>query len=131
MAGRVSRAISAPLCSRDAETESAPCRIILVWKPNVCAAPADEFIRLVARMQVHRHREKLSPVVKNKKPEAVMPIIKIHLEYAEYDAVERFASGLNVKPEAVAYCALNRLMLDAHNPALRTEIAHTWEGHHK
>jgi len=60
-----------------------------------------------------------------------MPIIKIHLEYAEYDAVERFASGLNVKPEAVAYCALNRLMLDAHNPALRTEIAHTWEGHHK
>ena len=59
-----------------------------------------------------------------------MPIIKIHLEYAEYDAVERLASGLKVKPEALAYCALNRLMLDARNPALRTEIAHTWAGHH-
>jgi hypothetical protein len=22
-------------------------------------------------------------------------------------------------------------MLDAHNPALRNEISHTWEGHHK
>jgi hypothetical protein len=60
-----------------------------------------------------------------------MPTIKIHLEYAEYDAIERFASGLKVKPEALAYCALNRLMLDARNPVLRTEIAQTWEGHHR
>ena len=58
-----------------------------------------------------------------------MPTIKIHLEYAEYDAIERFASHLNVKPEAVAYCALNRLMLDTHNPVLVTEIAQTWEDH--
>jgi len=36
-----------------------------------------------------------------------MPTIKIHLEYAEYDAVERFAASANAKPEAVAYCALN------------------------
>ena len=58
-----------------------------------------------------------------------MPTIKIHLEYAEYDAIERVASALNVKPEALAYCALNRLMLDSHNPALPTEIAETWEHH--
>ncbi len=58
-----------------------------------------------------------------------MPTIKINLEYAEYDAVERFASGLNVKPEAVAYCALNRLMLEARNPELREEIKQTWDWH--
>jgi hypothetical protein len=58
-----------------------------------------------------------------------MPTIKIHLEYAEYDAVERFASRLNTTPEAVAYCALNRVMLDTHNPELPEEIAQTWEAH--
>lgn len=58
-----------------------------------------------------------------------MPTIKIALEYAEYDAIERFASRLNVKPEAIAFCALNRLMLDARNPALPVEIAETWEAH--
>ena len=58
-----------------------------------------------------------------------MPTIKIHLEYAEYDAIERFATAMNVKPEAVAYCALNRLMLDTHNPVLLTEIAQTWDDH--
>jgi hypothetical protein len=73
---------------------------------------------------------KFRPQLKPQKQEAVMPIVKIHLEHAEYDAIERFASGLKVKPEAVAYCAINRLMLDARNPALRTEIAHTWDGHH-
>jgi len=34
-----------------------------------------------------------------------------------------------VKPEALAYCALNRLMLDANNPALRAEIVQTWDWH--
>jgi len=58
-----------------------------------------------------------------------MPAIKLHLENAEYDAVERFAESLNVKPEAVAYAALNRLMLDARNPELRTDIAQTWDWH--
>ena len=60
-----------------------------------------------------------------------MPVIKIHLDYAECDAVERFAAGLGVQPEAVAYSALNRLMLDARNPVLRTEIPQTWASHHQ
>jgi hypothetical protein len=58
-----------------------------------------------------------------------MSAIKIHLEYAEYDAVARFAAALNVKPEAVVYSALNRLMLDARNPSVRVEIAETWAWH--
>ena len=58
-----------------------------------------------------------------------MPAIKLHLENAENDAVERFADSLNVKPEAVIYAALNRLMLDARNPAVRRDIADTWDWH--
>ena len=58
-----------------------------------------------------------------------MPAIKLHLQTAEFDAVARFASALNVKPEAVVYAALNRLMLDSRNPAVRTDIAETWEWH--
>ena len=58
-----------------------------------------------------------------------MPAIKLHLEQAEYDAIERFAKKLGVKPEAVAYSALNRLMLDGRNPALRIDIVETWEWH--
>ena len=30
-----------------------------------------------------------------------MPTLKLHLEQAELDAIERFASELNLKPEAV------------------------------
>ena len=59
-----------------------------------------------------------------------MPAIKVHLDRSEFDAVERFANGMNVKLEAVVYCALNRLMLDARNPELSSEIAQTWEAHH-
>ncbi len=58
-----------------------------------------------------------------------MPSIKLHLEQAELDAVERFASSLSIKPEAILYCALNRLMLDSRNPAIRTEIVDTWDWH--
>lgn len=58
-----------------------------------------------------------------------MPTIKLHLEAAEYNAVERYASSLNVKTEAVAYAALNRLMLEARTPELRVDIVHTWEWH--
>jgi len=58
-----------------------------------------------------------------------MPTIKIHLEQAEYDAVERFASTIKVKPEAVVYGALNRLMLEARKPEVRTEIVETWSWH--
>jgi hypothetical protein len=65
----------------------------------------------------------------NLNPEALMPAIKLHLEQAELDAVARFAETLNVKTEAILYAALNRIMLDTHNPALRTEITETWASH--
>jgi hypothetical protein len=58
-----------------------------------------------------------------------MPTIKIHLEHAEYDAIARFVSRFNATPEAAAYCALNRLMLDTHNPDLPDEIVQMWEAH--
>jgi hypothetical protein len=58
-----------------------------------------------------------------------MPAIKLHLETGEYGAVARFATGLNLKPEAVVYAALNRLMLDARNPELRRDIVETWAWH--
>ena len=60
-----------------------------------------------------------------------MPIIKLHLENAEYDAIERFAATLSTKPEAVAYSALNRLMLTARDPTVCAEIVDTWDWHHK
>ena len=58
-----------------------------------------------------------------------MPAIKHHLEQAEYDAVERFANQMNVKPEAVLYSALNRLMLTARDPDVRADIVETWSWH--
>ena len=58
-----------------------------------------------------------------------MPTIKVHLEAAEFDAVARFAGALKIKPEAVAYAALNRLMLAAREKAVQTEILQTWEWH--
>ena len=60
-----------------------------------------------------------------------MPTIKLHLDNAEYDAIARFATDLNVKPEAVAYCALNRLMLQARDPVVRADITDTWDWHRK
>ena len=58
-----------------------------------------------------------------------MPTLKLHLEQAELDAVERFASELKLKSEVLVYGALNRLMLDSSNPALRAEIVETWDAH--
>jgi hypothetical protein len=58
-----------------------------------------------------------------------MPTIKLHLEQAELDAVTRFAESLHLKPEAVLYAALNRLMLEARKPEVRADIADTWEWH--
>lgn len=58
-----------------------------------------------------------------------MPTIKIHLEQGEHDAVTRFAEQVNVKPEAVLYAALNRLMLQGRDPAVRIEIVETWAWH--
>lgn len=51
-----------------------------------------------------------------------MPTIKIHLEDAEMNPVLRLAELLHVKPEDVAYTALNRLMLHAREPELQKEI---------
>jgi hypothetical protein len=58
-----------------------------------------------------------------------MPSIKVHLEHAEFDALTRFAHRVDVRPEAVLYAALNRLMLDAGNPALPAEIRDVWDWH--
>jgi len=41
-----------------------------------------------------------------------MGSIKIYLEFAEHDAVRRYAEALGVSDEDVAYAALNRLMLE-------------------
>lgn len=58
-----------------------------------------------------------------------MPTIRLHLEQGEYDAVARFAIAAGVKPEAVAYGALNRLMLAARDPEVRTDVVETWAWH--
>ena len=58
-----------------------------------------------------------------------MPTIKLHLEQAEHDALTRYAAMLNVKPEAVVYSAVNRLMLDSRNPEVRVDIVDTWAWH--
>jgi hypothetical protein len=48
--------------------------------------------------------------------------IKIHLDDAEMNPVVRLARLLHVEPEDVAYAALNRLMLQAREPAVQSEI---------
>lgn len=48
--------------------------------------------------------------------------IKIHLDEAERNPVVRLAEHLGVEPEDVAYAALNRLMLQARDPAVQQEI---------
>lgn len=48
--------------------------------------------------------------------------IKIHLDAAEMQPVTRLARALHVEPEDVAYAALNRLMLEARDPKIQTEI---------
>ncbi len=56
-----------------------------------------------------------------------MSAIKIHLEYAEYSAVARYAESLGVTPEDVAFAALNRLMMRCEEPATKADIAETRE----
>lgn len=51
-----------------------------------------------------------------------MPTIKIHLEQAEFDTVERLAGLIGVRPEDVAYAALNRLMLIARDRSVQNDI---------
>jgi hypothetical protein len=54
-----------------------------------------------------------------------MPTIKLHLEAAEFNALARYADALHETPEAVVFCALNRLMLDARNPEIQSDIKQT------
>lgn len=54
-----------------------------------------------------------------------MPVIKIHLEHAEHDAVLRLADLLRVQPEDVAFAALNRLMLTAKDRTVQDDIGLT------
>ncbi len=59
-----------------------------------------------------------------------MSAIKIRLEMAESDAVERYAVSLGVKPEDVAYAALNRMMLTARDPEVGKDIRETSQWRH-
>jgi hypothetical protein len=51
-----------------------------------------------------------------------MSALKVHLDDEELAAVERMAAMLNVKAEDVAYAAINRLMLQAYDPAVHDDI---------
>ena len=51
-----------------------------------------------------------------------MSAIRLQLDSEELAAVERLAAALDVKAEDVAYAALNRLMMQSRDPALRAEI---------
>ena len=59
-----------------------------------------------------------------------MSAIKIRLEMAESDAVERYAVSLGVKPEDVAYAALNRMMLTARDPEVEKDVRETSQWRH-
>lgn len=54
-----------------------------------------------------------------------MSAIKISLDSAELAAVRRLAEELNVRPEDLAYCALNRLMLQSDHLEAREDIIQT------
>jgi len=40
-------------------------------------------------------------------------IVKLHLEFEEHEALQRYAEGLGVTDEDIAYASLHRLMLAA------------------
>jgi len=54
-----------------------------------------------------------------------MSAIKLHLEMAEFDALERYADSLHVTSEDVVYCALNRLLLQGRDPDIHEDILNT------
>ena len=54
-----------------------------------------------------------------------MSAIKVHLDAEELAAVERYADTLHVKAEDVAYAALNRLMMQGRDKAVRADILDT------
>ncbi|MFI5337425.1 MAG: hypothetical protein ACHQ5A_11615 [Opitutales bacterium] len=51
-----------------------------------------------------------------------MSVIKVHLEDAELQPIERLADMLQVDPEDVAYAALDLLMLRAREEEIQSEI---------
>ena len=51
-----------------------------------------------------------------------MSTIKVHLEDAEYQPVERLADMLQLETEDVVYAALNQLMLHARDEQTHAEI---------
>lgn len=56
--------------------------------------------------------------------------IKIHLDPAEHAAIGRYATALHVTPEDIAYAALDNLMNQANDPAIRASVAtvRDWRG---
>lgn len=54
-----------------------------------------------------------------------MSAIKLHLEQAERDTIDRYARSLGVSVEDVVYAALNRMMLLCGDPAVRRDIVET------
>ncbi len=54
-----------------------------------------------------------------------MPAIKIYLEDEEFAPICRLAEKLHLRPQDVAYAALNRLMQLSTEPDVEAEIAHT------
>ena len=57
-----------------------------------------------------------------------MSAIKLHLEMAERDALDRYAESIGVSSEDVVYAALNRmLMKDARDPETIQDIRETKE----
>ena len=59
-----------------------------------------------------------------------MSTIKIHLEMAERDALQRYADALQVNAEDIAYAALNRLMLNARDEQVQKDIRETSQWRH-
>jgi hypothetical protein len=54
-----------------------------------------------------------------------MPAIKIYLEDEEYAPVSRLAEQLHLRPEDIAYAALNRIMLNSADAEVCADITHT------
>jgi hypothetical protein len=51
-----------------------------------------------------------------------MSVIRVHLESGEGNVVLRFAKALRVSPEDAVYTALDRLMSETEDPAVRQAI---------
>ena len=57
-----------------------------------------------------------------------MPMLKLHLDEEEIAPVRRLAQELNLRPEDVAYAALDQLMMAQDSGEIRSAIlyAHSW-----